>query len=329
MTAFGDLARRRMASRRALRAAAVACAWLLAWPGLGGAAPPITIGSVWAAPEGAVQEIQSRCGPVQAGRVACYRAVAARYGAPPATLDAIDLLQGEGHVTGFRAAGRVDLAAALFPFRPNQNAVLLVVNGDPPVVDVDDAARLAQTWEQARVGGTPPPVWLFPGDRVPLEAVTIEATPDTRLRLLLPYELRACRACPTLVTLWYHLTFDAAGRFAAFSFVSSAGEKTALGDDQATARIAPGSVVVIRLPANPSTGYLWVPEALPADGPLRMLWHAYRPAASPRLGATGEDFWWLEARQPGTATVMLRSLRPWQPDPNAPARQFAIEVAAP
>jgi predicted secreted protein len=60
-----------------------------------------------------------------------------------------------------------------------------------------------------------------------------------------------------------------------------------------------------------------------------MLWHAYRPSASPRLGAPGEDLWWVEARLPGTAVVTLRYLRPWQPDPSAPTRRFVVEVAAP
>jgi len=294
------------------------------------AAPPVTAASVWAAPEGAVEELQSRCGAVQAGRAACYRAVAARHGASPAALEAIDLLQGEGHVTGFRAAGRVDLAAALFPFRANQNAALLVVNDDPPVVDADDPAFLARMREQTRTGeAAGPPVSLFPGDRFPLEGVAIEAAPDTGLRLVLPYALRACRACPTLATLWYRLAFDAAGRFAGLGFASSAGEGAALGDDQATARVAPGDVVLIRLPANPSTGYVWATDPLPADGPLRLLWHAYRPSASARLGAPGEDLWWLETRQPGTAAVTLRYLRPWQPDPGALTRRFVIEVAAP
>ena len=319
-----------MAPRHILRQLTLACAWLLAWPGLGGAAPPITADSVWAAPDGAVQELQSRCGAVQAGRAACYRTVAARHGASPAALEAIDLLQGEGHVTGFRAAGRVDLAAAFFPFRANQNAALLVVNGDPPVVDADESALLARIREQTRIGeAAGPPVSLFPGERFPLQAITVETAPDTGQRLVLPYALRACRACPTLATLWYRLAFDAAGRFAGFGFVLSAGEGAELGDDLATTKVAPGSVVLIRLPANRSTGYAWVVDTLPADGSLRLLWHAYRPSASPRLGAPGEDRWWLEAWRPGTAAVALRYLRPWQPDPNAPARRFMIEVTAP
>jgi predicted secreted protein len=240
------------------------------------------------------------------------------------------LLQGEGHITGFRPAGRVDLATALFPFRANQNTAVLVVNGDPPVVDADDPAFLARGWEPARMGGTQiPPAWLFPGDRFPLEALAVETTPYAGQRLALSYELRTCRACPTLTTVWYGLAFDAAGRFLGFGFARAANEEAALGDDRATARVAAGGVVLIRLPANRTTGYLWMLDPLPADGPLRLLWHAYRISAPTRPGAPGEDLWWLEALQPGTVTVTLRHLRPWQPDPNAPTRQFVIEVTAP
>jgi len=302
---------------------------LLVWPSVVGAAPPISTDSVWAAPDGAVQELQSRCGAVQAGRAACYRAVAARYGALPAALETIELLRGEGHITGFRAAGRVDLAVALFPFRANQNTALLVVNGDPPVVDADDPAFLARGWEPSRMGGVPAsPASLFPGDRFPPEALAIETAPDGGQRLVLPYELRTCRACPTLTTMWYGLAFDAAGRFLGFGFARAANEEAALGVDRAAAQVASGDVVLLRLPANRTTGYLWMVDRLLAGGPLRLLWHAYRVSAPTRPGAPGEDLWWLEALQPGTATVTLRHLRPWEPDPNAPTRRFVIEVTA-
>jgi len=307
----------------------LACVWLVATPSLDGAAPPISTDSVWAAPDGAVQELQSHCGPVQAGRAACYQAVAARHGASPAALGAIGLLQGEGHIIGFRAAGRVDLAAALFPFRANQNVALLIVNGDPPVVDADDPAFLGRGWEPSRMGGAPaPPASLFPGDRFPIEARAIETAPDAGQRLALPYALRACRACPTLTTVWYSLAFDAAGRFLGFGFARADREEAALTNDRSPARATPGDVMLIRLPGNPTTGYVWVADPLPGDGPLRLLWHAYRVSAPTRPGAPGEDLWWLEALQPGTATFTLHHLRPWQPDPNAPTRQFVIEVTA-
>ncbi len=330
MTAFGGFAKRSMAFQRVLRRATLACAWLLAWPGLGGATPPITAESIWAAPDGAVQELHSQCGPVQPGRAICYRAVAARHGASPAALDAIDLLQGEGHITGYRAVGRVDLAAALFPFRANQNATLLVVNGEPPLVDADGPALLARMRGETRTGeAAAPPAFPFPGDRFPLEAITVEPTPDGGLLLVLPYELRTCRACPILATLWYSLPFDAAGRFRGFVFARAAGEAAALTDDRTATRVAPGGVVLLRLPANPTTGYVWMIDPFPADGPLRLVWRAYRLSAPHRPGAPGEDLWWLEARRPGTATITMRSLRRWQPDPNPPTRRFVIEVSAP
>jgi hypothetical protein len=45
---------------------------------------------------------------------------------------------GQGDPRAFRKAGRVDLAVAEYPFRANENAVCLLVNRTPPVIDVDD-----------------------------------------------------------------------------------------------------------------------------------------------------------------------------------------------
>jgi predicted secreted protein len=302
---------------------------VLIWPALPAAGAQVNADSVWTAPDSAIRELHAHCGPAAADRTACYRAAAARHGASAAALQAVELLQGEGHITGFRAVGRVDLAAALFPFRANQNAALLVVNGDPPVVDADGPTVLARMQEPSRPGESVSPVFPFPGDRFPLDAVAVEATPDGGLRLALPYEIRACRACPTLATLSYRLGFDQAGRLRGIDFVSSAGEKAVLGEHPGAIRIAPGDVVAIRLSANRTTGYVWVMDSLPGDGPLGLLWRAYRLTTAPRPGSPGEDFFWLEARHPGAATATFRYLRPWERGAGSVARRFAIEVSMP
>ena len=44
-------------------------------------------------------------------------------------------------VTGFKNVGPVDLARVEYPLRTNDSTGLLLVNGDPKVLDVDDLER--------------------------------------------------------------------------------------------------------------------------------------------------------------------------------------------
>jgi predicted secreted protein len=85
-----------------------------------------------------------------------------------------------------------------------------------------------------------------------------------------------------------------------------------------------GTLIVIRLPGNPTTGYQWT--ALPASNPVMRLVGPpqYAPAAG-LPGAGGQFVFTFQAIRPGTGSIRLVYARPW--DRSAPAADsFSLGV---
>ena len=76
----------------------------------------------------------------------CFMAHMSKAGAPPEAVHATRLIyQSLGEVavvTDFKTAGPVDIVRVQFPLRATDNAGLLLVNGEPKVLDVDNLKRL-------------------------------------------------------------------------------------------------------------------------------------------------------------------------------------------
>lgn len=84
------------------------------------------------------------------------------------------------------------------------------------------------------------------------------------------------------------------------------------GDDIA---LKVGESATRELDGNPTTGYLWTVEALPADSPVKVDTRI-KPVESkaPTCGAPSPTEVTITALKPGTATVKLVYARPWEKD---------------
>jgi len=60
-------------------------------------------------------------------------------GASSAAVEFSKQLGEPGFVRDFRAAGPVDVAYVLYPYRANENQSWVIVNGAPPAIDVDNS----------------------------------------------------------------------------------------------------------------------------------------------------------------------------------------------
>jgi inhibitor of cysteine peptidase len=96
-------------------------------------------------------------------------------------------------------------------------------------------------------------------------------------------------------------------------------------DNEANVTIAKGSTLVIRLAANPSTGYSWQlggdPKLLSLD-PTK-----FEPAKSDKrlVGSPEVQVMQFKAKDSGTASLVLEYRRPWEKNV-APAKTFKVQV---
>lgn len=90
--------------------------------------------------------------------------------------------------------------------------------------------------------------------------------------------------------------------------------------------LAKGRTLVVAVAGNPSTGYQWEMTAAVDGVVLRQEGRAeFMASASDLVGAPGEYRVSFRAMGPGTATVGLKYVRPWEQD-KAPAATATVNV---
>src|SRR5579883_2628429 len=216
--------------RRRVRAAA-ALLVLLSLPHFTGCAlrfqrPAVTAAALWRPSPAVLAAMHDRCARGAALVADCLASEMRAAGASPEAIAFAQRLPIAGFMQAFWGAEPVAVAGIRYPFRANENAAWLLVNGAPSLIDVDDY-RLAPIAE-IRADGTfgaiaraHPAVSLWPGDRSGANPPAIERRPDGGERITVVDRLRdGCHACAILGEVRYAFAFDDAGRFIGTHLVS-------------------------------------------------------------------------------------------------------------
>ena len=181
----------------------------------------VTSAAIWTPPADFLAAMHRACDGTSGDFGACFVSEMEKAGAPPAAVAFARRTGNQGFLEAFRATGGpVDVAVAEFPFRANENAVCFLVNGAPPMLDVDDPRHLDRDAlrRDAVYAGllrAHPNVAVFPGPRSRTDAVVVTRLPDGGLVFRVPYALTdGCHACARVGELRLDFDFDASGRFA-------------------------------------------------------------------------------------------------------------------
>jgi hypothetical protein len=122
-------------------------------------------------------------------------------------------------VRAFRKAGVVDIAYVEYPFRANELEGVLLVNGDPSIIDVDGQQFVARgnfstipTF--ATQASKHPQISIWPGDRFHTDKPIVKSLGSGQQSFIVDYILRnGCHACAKIGTVSLIFTFDQQGRF--------------------------------------------------------------------------------------------------------------------
>ena len=132
-----------------------------------------------------------------------------------------------GIMTDFKKYGPVDAAQVLYPLRANDNYALLLVNGDPKILDVDDLQKLDRSaMEQNATFQTVkrnyPQMELWPGDRSANPWPKVQPLPGGGTQFLVTYPLiNGCHACEHVGFARFGWNFEANGKFLGTTFIPS------------------------------------------------------------------------------------------------------------
>lgn len=129
-----------------------------------------------------------------------------------------------GLMTGFQQQGPVAFAWIMYPLRANTNYGLLIVNGAPRIVDIEDMKLLdtksmKRSFQFSDLKGQFPKVDVWPGDRDGKTWPNSQAGPNGGIQFAVEYPLiNGCHACARAGFAVFNWNFDARGKFLGTSF---------------------------------------------------------------------------------------------------------------
>jgi len=164
------------------------------------------------------------------GDVECLVGQMSKAGAPPASVSFTRELYKQsrgdfGIMTGFQGhEGPVAFAWITYPLRANTNYGLLLVNGRPPIVNVEnlkllDIKTMKNSPQFQDLRNQFPQVDVWPGDRDGKTWPNSQAGPDGGTQFVVGYPLiNGCHACARAGFAIFTWNFDAQGKFLGTSF---------------------------------------------------------------------------------------------------------------
>jgi hypothetical protein len=226
-----------------------------------------------------------------------------------------------GFVRDFRAAGPVDIAYVFYPYRANENQSWLIVNGQPPAIDVDNsklvtvAARaLKNNAAYAGLARAHPDLSPWPGDRYSTETPDVEMGAKGGVHIVVNYRLRErCHSCAVLGHAWYSFEFDAKGIFAGARLMAISIARDKVPVVRPTSKMAVNSAVIsvgeeltIAVPLKDAAASEWILAKALDTTKVRLIEHT-RVAPPSGNGAAGTDeLWKFAALGAGTTEIAFQ-----------------------
>ena len=295
----------------------------------------VSAAAVWNPPVDMLAAMRQKCGEADPTHMErCFLNEMKSAGASPEALAFAESLAaslGVVYLRAFRRLEKVDVAYIEYAFRANELEGVLLVNGNPSPIDVDDDrftidAEMRKNAAYAALAEQYPHISLWPGDRFDSKLPTMTSTGWGTQSFLVQYTLRdGCHACAVLGTATLAFNFDTQGNFqgarvssvaaapaprAAEIAPSSGGFDVAGGVEEI--RVLAGKQFSITLAANRTTGYAWR-LATPLDPVmLKQISNDYHAADSGALGAPGEEVWTFESIVQGTVQLNFEYVRPFE-----------------
>lgn len=246
----------------------------------------------------------------------------------------------QGYMRDFKNCGRVDIAFAIYPFRANENQLCFLVNGAPPMIDIDDSqylplAALKKNKTYQMIQKRYPDVSLWPGDRSGTGFPIVYDSDDGGQQFIFNYRLQdGCHACKCIGFATIAFAFDHHGKLEKTKVVSVVGaqqlknngaDSNVYSNDKETIRTSVGKPFTIMLDSKPTTGYAWQLAKPLEKNIIKWIGKEYLPAESHIPGAGGREAWSFIAEESGRADIVFYYLRPWEKQ-QSPARVRTFHV---
>ena len=296
--------------------------------------PRVTAAAVWNPSADVLASVRTKCEADPDKIEMCFFGEMKSAGASAEAVAFARSLSGTGviYLRALRTVARVDVAYIQYAFRANELEGVLLVNGNPSPIDVDDDSQYPQAELQkypayAALANAFPNISIWPADRSNPQLPKLDLGGFGRQTFLVDYILRdGCHACATVGTVTFAFAFDGDGKYQgarvfAVKTIGHATPSAAVAPefqmaDVEQVRVLSGKDFSISLPANHSTGYSWRlattldPAALKLDGTT----YSERKTDPDAVGGPADEVWSFTAGAPGSVPLLFEYARPFEKD---------------
>ena len=286
------------------------------------AAKKVAVNVVFAGDTKFIDAVKGSCQDPHADKLQdCFATEMKKAGASAAAVEFSKQLGEPGFVRDFRVAGPVDIAYVSYPYRANENQSWLILNGTPPIIDVDNsklvmiAARaLKNNSTYAGLAKAHPDASPWPGDRYSTETPDVEMGANGGVHIIVNYRLREkCHSCAVLGHAWYSFEFDAKGIFAGARLmaISLAWAKDPV--MRVTGKMSGVSVgttvgeeLTIALPVKDAAGSEWILAKALDTAKVRLIEHSHVAPPAGNGAAGTEELWRFASLGAGTTQIAFQ-----------------------
>lgn len=252
--------------------------------------------AVWMPGPGIMDGMREKCGALTGTQSSeCFISTMESSGASPQALAFARSTGSIAYLRDFRETGRADVAYVHYPFRADENFGCFLVNGEPPVVDVDDPRYepkddLQKDRQYNSLVKGFPNVSRWPGQRSGPAYPLLKKMPGNVQRFVVGYRLlNGCITCERLGNAWFAFDFDGTGKFMGTRLMgmdrNTGPDKEIVEDSRAQDKftdpkkpieVAAGREFTIVLGANRTTGYRWELANPPDGGIIQLIRNEYK-----------------------------------------------------
>lgn len=290
--------------------------------------------AVWKAGPSFLERVHAKCLSLAIPELGeCFSKVMKESGASPEAVAFARRMNNDAWMRAFRDARTVGVAYVTYPFRANENNGVMLVNGDPDLIDVDDfvlpmKAELEKDTVYAGLAKRFPEISFWPGDRYSADFPVVESLPGGAKRLHVGYILRnGCHACEEIGSAVFAFDFAGNGKLKGTRLMmvtDTTGKK--FSDPAVAVTVKAGGEFSLTLDSNRTTGYGWAVEGAVDEKIVKQVGTDYRRPSTKQVGAGGADILKFRAVGKGKTVVFLRYARPWEKGVEPPRKTAFVVV---
>ncbi len=291
----------------------------------------VTANAIWNPNIEIMKQISDDCGSVEMNFTGkCLISIMENSGASPQAIYFTQKMGTEVYMNGFKELGKIDAAFIYYPLRVSDREGCLLVNGNPPFIDLGDLGllpiqKMEQNTDYIELEKKYPHLSIFSGDLRGTVYPYLQNMPHKITRIVSNFELRnGCSSCQLVGFAEFGFDFDSTENYMGSVLLNikiAANENKTVFFNQNPSNyfsnpsnpinVTAGDKFTISLISNHSEGYKWQLADKIDTVLISLEGKDFTRPYETLPNAPGKELWFFAAKKKGAAKIDLKYIPSW------------------